>query len=133
MDFYELPFAKIIFVRDDIAEVIINDGIEVDAAMVEQYHNVLLSHLRPPFSVLVNKINSYAYDFAAKKKLASLAEVNAIAIVAYNQVSITTTEALAAIPREHPWYMTIFSNRSDALAWLLAEQDQLNNQIKFGG
>ena len=123
MDLHELPFAKIILLRDDIAEVMINDGVKMDIAMVEQYHDFLLSHLRAPFSILVNKINSYTYDFDAQEKLATLKEINAMAVVAYNPVTEITTEILASYPRNVKWNLRIFSNRDDALTWLLSEQE----------
>jgi hypothetical protein len=123
MDLHELPFAKIIILRHDIAEVIINDGVKMDIAMVEQYHDFLLSHLRAPFSILVNKINSYTYDFDAQEKLATLKEINAMAVVAYNPVTEITTEILASYPRNVKWNLRIFSNRDDALTWLLSEQE----------
>ena len=123
MDLNELPFAKIIILRHDIAEVIINDGVKMDIAMVEQYHDFLLSHLRAPFSILVNKINSYTYDFDAQEKLATLKEINAMAVVAYNPVTEITTEILASYPRNVKWNLRIFSNRDDALTWLLSEQE----------
>ena len=122
MDLHELPFAKIIILRDDIAEVMINEGVELDANMVDQYHNFLLSHLHPPFSLLINKINSYTYDFQAQEKLATLSEINAMAVVAYNRITEITTQTLASYPREIEWNLKIFSNRDDALAWLVAEQ-----------
>ena len=123
MDLHELPFAKIIILRDDIAEVMINDGVKMDIAMIEQYHDFLLSHLRTPFSILVNKINSYTYDFDAQEKLATLKEINAMAVVAYNPVTEITTEILASYPRNVKWNLRIFSNRDDALAWLLSQQE----------
>jgi hypothetical protein len=123
MDLQELPFAKIIILRDDIAEVMINDGVIMDLAMVDQYHDFLLSHLRAPFSILVNKIHSYTYDFDAQEKLATLKEINAMAVVAYNPVTEITTEILASYPRNVKWNLRIFSNRDDALAWLLSEQE----------
>ena len=123
MDLNELPFAKIIILRHDIAEVMINDGVKMDIAMVEQYHDFLLSHLRAPFSILVNKINSYTYDFDAQEKLATLKEINAMAVVAYNPVTEITTEILASYPRNVKWNLRIFSNRDDALTWLLSEQE----------
>lgn len=122
MDLHELPFAKIIILRDDIAEVMVDDGVQMDKAMVEQYHEFLLSHLRAPFSLLVNKVNSYTYDFYAQEKLATLKEINAIAVVAYNRVTKITTETLASYPRDVEWNLRIFSNRDEALAWLLTEQ-----------
>ncbi|MBT8128968.1 MAG: hypothetical protein KJP10_03175 [Gammaproteobacteria bacterium] len=123
MDLYELSFAKIIILRDDIAEVMINDGVEMDAGMVEQYHDFLLTHLRAPFSLLINKVNSYTYTFKAQEKLATLKEINAMGVVAYNRVTRITTETLASFPRDVKWNLEIFSNRDDALSWLMTQQD----------
>ena len=125
MDLYELPFAKIIILRDDIAEVMINEGVQMDANMVDQYHDFLLSHLRAPFSLLINKVNSYAFDFDAQAKLATLKEINAIAVVVYNRVSRIATETLASFPRDVEWNLKIVSSRDEALAWLLVEQDKV--------
>ena len=122
MDLYELPFAEIRILRDDIAEVMINEGVEMDISMVEQYHDFLLTHLRSPFSLLINKINSYSYDFPAQEKLATLKEINAMAVVAYNLTTEVTTETLASYPRAIKWNLKIFPNREDALSWLLTEQ-----------
>lgn len=134
MDLHELPFAKIIILHDDIAEVMINDGVKMNIAMVEQYHDFLLSHLRAPFSLLINKINSYTYDFQAQEKLATLTEINAMAVVAYNRVTEITTETLASYPRDVEWNLEIFPNRDLALAWLLSEQgysvEKLGNQLR---
>ena len=126
MDLHELPFAKIIILREDIAEVIVNDGVEMDAGMVEQYHDFLLSHLHAPFSLLVNKINAYTYDFSAQEKLAALKEINAMAVIAYRLVTEISTETVAAFPREIKWNLKIFSNRDEAFAWLVYEQHRLS-------
>jgi len=122
MDLHELPFAKIIILDDNIAEVMVNDGVIMDVEMVDQYHDFLLSHLHPPFSLLINKVNSYTYDFDAQNKLATLKEINAMAVVAYNRTTKLTTESLASYPRDVKWNLNIFSNRDDALAWLLSNQ-----------
>jgi len=122
MDLHELPFAKIIILRDDIAEVMINDGVKMDVEMVEQYHDFLLSHLRAPFSLLINKVNAYTYDFEAQEKLAILKEINAMAVVAYNRVTKITTETLASYPRDVQWNLEIFPNRDEALEWLISQQ-----------
>jgi len=123
MNLHELPFAKIIILQDDIAEVMINDGIEMDIDMVNDYHDFLLTHLRAPFSLLINKINSYTYDFQAQIKLATLKEINVMAVVSYNRITKITTKALASYPRDSKWNLKIFSNRDKALEWLLSEQE----------
>ena len=130
MDLYELPFAKIIILRDDIAEVMINEGVEMDEEMVDQYHDFLLSHLRAPFSLLVNKVNAYTYNFQAQVKLATLKEINAMAVVAYNRVTKIATETMASYPRDDQWKLIVFSDRDAALAWLLSEQDKVDNRDK---
>jgi len=124
MDLHVLPFAKIIILQKDIAEVMINDGVEMDTKMVDQYHDFLLSHLHPPFSLLINKVNSYTYDFQAQIHLATLKEINAMAVIAYNRITKITTESLASYPRSEKWNLKVFSNRNEALSWLLAEQNQ---------
>lgn len=122
MDLHELPFAKIILLDDNIAEVMVDDGVTMNMEMVDQYHEFLLSHLRPPFSLLINKINSYTYDFDAQNKLATLKEIKAMAVIAYNRITKLTTESLASYPREVKWNLKIFSKRDEALAWLLSNQ-----------
>ncbi|MFC1588898.1 hypothetical protein ACFL3P_01355 [Pseudomonadota bacterium] len=77
MDLHELSFAKIIILHKDIAEVIINEGVEMTEEMVDQYHAFLISHLKQPFALLINKINAYTYNFAAQEKLATLDEISA--------------------------------------------------------
>jgi len=129
MELHELPFAKVIVLRDDIAEVMINDGVIMDIAMVEQYHDFLLTHLRAPFSLLVNKVNAYSYDFNAQEKLATLKEINAMAVVAYNRVTEITTQTLASYPRNVKSNLRVFTNRDDALAWLFTEQESSHKHL----
>lgn len=128
MELHELPYAKIIILQEDIAEVIIDDEVVMDMQMVEHYHDFLLSHLSPPFSLLINKVNSYTYDFNAQLKLATLAEINVMAVVAYDRITEITTESLASYPRSEKWRLKIFSNRNDAMAWLLLEQKKILNK-----
>ena len=128
MELHELSYAKIIILQEDIAEVIIDDEVVMDVQMVEHYHDFLLSHLSPPFSLLINKVNSYTYDFNAQLKLATLVEINAMAVVAYDRITEITTESLASYPRSEKWRLKIFSNRNDAMAWLLLEQKKILNQ-----
>jgi len=124
MSLYELDFAKIIILREDIAEVIINNDVELNMKMVNEYHEFLLSHLRAPFSLLINKVNSYSYDFAAQKNLATLKEINVMAVVAYNRITEITTKSLTSFPRQVEWNLKIFSKRDEALDWLISMQDK---------
>lgn len=127
MTLYLLPFAKITLIREDLAEVVINEGVEINMEMLNQYHDFLLNHLRPPFSLLINKINTYSYTFDAQAKLATLKEINAIGVVAYNRVTLMALDSLASFPREVKWNMKAFTNYDDALSWVMAEQEKVLN------
>ena len=129
MDLHELSFAKIIVLREDIAEVVVNEGVEMNMAMLEEYHDFLLSNLRHPFSLLINKVNSYTYDFATQINLATLKEINALAIDSYSRITKACTESLASRPRAADWNLKIFSNRAEALAWLESEQGESNKSL----
>ena len=125
MDLHELPFAKIIVLDKDLAEVLINDGVEMNTEMVAAYHDFLLNHLQAPFSLLVNKVNAYSYDFEAQANLATLEQINAMAVVTYNRISTISTESLASMPRSREWNLRIVSDRGEALAWLRSEQSRV--------
>lgn len=120
---YQLSFAKIIIIQPDIAEVIVNQGIEMNMTMVNEYHQFLLDHLQAPFCLLINKINDYTYDFEAQMNLANLEEINAMAVVSYSRTTEVSTNALAKQTfRESDWNLRIFTEREDALNWLRQQQ-----------
>ena len=123
---YQLPYAKINILSESIAEVIINEHVEMTLDMVNHYHEFLLTHLVSPFSLLINKINSYTYDFEAQLNLATLKEINVMAVVAYSRTTVVSTESLnSSIPRTVDWKLQIYSNRDEALNWLELEQIKL--------
>jgi hypothetical protein len=122
MKSYDLRFGKIIPLSDKIAEVIVDDGIEMDEAMTDEYHNCLIGNFQAPFSVLINKINRYTYTFPAQQKLAAIEQMNAIAIVAYTSSTEHASKAVALVPRAIEWKYRIFDDRESALQWLIAEE-----------
>jgi len=123
-----LSFATITKLSEDIAEVIIHQGIEINLVMVEQYHAYLLEHLTAPFSLLINKTNSYSYTFEAQLALATLKEINVMAVVAYSHAAKVSTQDLVQRPRTKPWNLEVFDNREEALAWLKLNQELI--QVK---
>lgn len=119
MELHKLSFAKVIVIDQHVAEVIVNDGVEMTDEMVTEYHQFLLEHFTAPIKLLVNKINSYAYDFNAQLNLANLPEISAMAVVVYSRISEMATENLASNTlREEKWNIQIFNQRDEALHWL---------------
>jgi hypothetical protein len=121
---HELGFGKIIRLDEDIAEVIIDRGIEMDLAMVNEYHNFLITHLKAPFSLLINKVNPYTYTFAAQRKLATIPQIRTMAVVTHNPIAEKMTLSLVRIPRDRDWNIKLFRDRDLALQWLRDDRDK---------
>ncbi|HAI19935.1 MAG: hypothetical protein CMP05_09430 [Xanthomarina sp.] len=128
MKIIQLSYGTIILLEENIAEVIINEGVVMDIAMIDHYHDVLKSNLKAPFSLLINKKFSYTYDFYAQRNLATLKEIVAMAVVAYNKMASMSTEVLEKLPRPTEWHLKIFSDREEALKWLQHEQEAHDNK-----
>lgn len=115
---HRLSFASITILAPDLAEVIVDQGVEMTGVMVDEYHDFLRTHLNAPFSLLVNKLHDYSYDFTAQGRLAAIPEIDRMAVVAYKRTTENVTRLMTKIPRNHDWCLEIFSEREAALAWL---------------
>ena len=124
MKSYQLSFGKIIALSDKIAEVIVDDGLEMDEAMINEYHDCLISNFQAPFSVLVNKLNRYTYTFPAQQKLAAIEQMNAIAVVAYTTSTKYASEAVAMVPRSIEWKHRVFEDRDSAMQFSCCRQSK---------
>ena len=118
-----LKMGRIIKLSDDLAEVIVDEGVVIDMTMVREYHAWIQNNLSNPCMLLINKAHPYAYSFEAQNEIASLDQIRAMAVVVYNRISEVTTRDLASFPREHQWNIQIFDSRHDALLWLEGQRD----------
>jgi len=118
MRIYNLQFATIIPLADNIAEVIVRRDIEMDVPMVETYHEFLRDHFRAPFALLINKKYPYTYTFEAQQILISIPEIIATAALTYTPLSAEFTQSLIDQPRDKPWNAAVFGNREQALNWI---------------
>jgi len=125
MDLFDLSFGKINILREDIAEVVIDEGVEIDAAMVEEFHQFLISYFEKPYTVLLNNINPHSYSFEAIINWGNLPEMKAMAAVAYSNISNTISNVLASFQQPDSNFQ-VFSNKTEALGWLLIELDRPN-------
>jgi hypothetical protein len=113
-----LSFADVKILEESVAEIIVDEGVEVSIPMVNELHAYLLANLKAPFATLVNKIHQYSYSGEAQFKLGDLPELVAIAVISYSPITHTTTGHLATLPRKNQWNLKMFSERSEALHWL---------------
>lgn len=115
---YKLSFGTITIIKDDLAEVIINDGVEMDEIMVDEFHDFLLSFLKRPFFILMNKKYPYSYSFYAQKLVLNLKEIHSIAVLYYNIGGLMSTETLINMNESNNWNIEMFQSRDEALSWL---------------
>ena len=94
MDKHRLSFATVNILSHNIAELIIDNDVEVSLEMVEEHDQLLCSIFNGRFGVLVNKINTYSYSFEATLSMGSMALMKAIAIVNYSAQGEQSTQKI---------------------------------------
>lgn len=118
MEQYRLSFCNAIKLNANLAEFIVDEGVELNLARVDEYHDWIETNLQSPYLLLVHKLNAYHYDFAAQQKVSTLPGIKAVAFVVYSNISKTVTQIMLSMPREAEWDYRIFDNREQALSWL---------------
>lgn len=118
MKTYRLSFGSVVLLSNNLAEVIVDDGVIMNEVMVDEYHDFLLSNLVPPFSLLINKKYSYSYTFKAQKSICNLEEINAMAVMIGTNGGLMSTETLISLNEEKNWNINLFQKREEALEWL---------------
>jgi len=127
MQKHDLSFGVIIIHYQNLAELIVNPGVEMDLEMVGEYHEFLLTKMQHPLSILINKLYPYTYTFEAQQHLGTLTQINSVAILVYGSITKKSTECLISIPRSIPWSVKIFTERSQALDWLERMDNNITN------
>jgi len=118
MDLHKLSFGVIGVLRNNLAEVIVDEGVNIDIKMVDEIHKCLLSIFTHSFSLLINKSNSYSTQLDALIKFGTLKGLNKIAVFAPNKMAKLSADFAADIPSSAVLNIQVFTNRDDALAWL---------------
>ncbi|AWB68756.1 hypothetical protein C2869_21190 [Saccharobesus litoralis] len=121
---YKISLGTLNALTHDIAEVIADEGIEIDLDMVHEYHQCLKQHFTSPCSVLVNKKNTYTYTFDAQLTIGTSEQIKSLAIVTYNHATEITAKNLANFPRTKSWDTQFFTDRQSAIDWLIQRQSQ---------
>lgn len=118
MHVHHIPAGKVIALDEHLAELIINEGVEMNLETVDQIYSFLLEHFGADILLLINKQYPYSFTFDAQRKIGALQEIKKTAIVVYNEISKRATQGLLGMRKEHDWNACIFEDRDTALAWL---------------
>ena len=127
MQTHQLSFAKINCLNEYIAEVIVDQSVEITLEMSEEYDKVLTLLFPTNFALLINKINDYRFAYEAKLTMASHSNLKAIAVITYNKKDKQAVEATAVIRKRDGWNLMVFDGlnlgRQTGINWL---ENQLN-------
>lgn len=122
---HNLSFAKINILSENIAEVVVDQGIEISLEMSEEYDDFLTEKFPEKFALLVNKVNDYDFSFEAKLSMASHENLIAIAVVTYDEQAKQSVEKVAAIRKRDGWNLKVFNGLNlgwqEGLDWLKSE------------
>ncbi|GAA4293148.1 hypothetical protein [Aestuariibaculum suncheonense] len=115
---YKLSFGEIIIHRNNLAEIIIGEGVIMCELKVDELHDFLLTNLAAPFKLLVNKKCSYSYTFEAQKNIVCLKEIEAIAFAVYSPSALMSIETIMNVNKRDVWNTKMFRSQEAALLWL---------------
>jgi hypothetical protein len=122
---HHLSFAKVNLLNDNVAEVIVQQDIEISLEMSEEYDDFLTHKFPGNFGLLVNKINQYDFSFEAKLSMASHENLTAIAVITYDNEGKQSVEKLAAMRQLDGWNLKVFDGLNlgwqEGLDWLQGE------------
>jgi hypothetical protein len=120
---YRLSFCNLCFRDDDIAILEIDDGVEVDAAMVREISALADDLLDRPIGLISNRKHSYSLSFDTMTSLARSPYIAALAIVVYSSKSKLLVEIqnriVSAIQRRP---IRVFTAMDEAVDWLHAQR-----------
>ena len=132
MEKYRLSFCTVNIMTDNIAEVIIDDNIEVSIEMVEEHEKFLCSVFKGDFGVLDNKINTYSYSLEAKLIMGSVVRMKAIDSDFYSSQGMQSTQDIMERRSMDSLNLKLFSGYElgwqQAYDWLTLE---LHNKLKI--
>ncbi|WP_248723695.1 hypothetical protein [Seonamhaeicola sp. ML3] len=118
MKSYKLTFGTITILNDSLAEVVVDEGVEMNEADVSEFHDFLLEGLKAPFSLLINRKHSYSYTFQAQRLIGKLEEIKAIAVLIASSGALMSTETIINLNTDSNWNIYVFQEREKALDWI---------------
>lgn len=118
MEVHQISFAKVTVLNCKLAEVIVDQGVDITLEMVEEIHQCFLTIFTDSFSLLINKKNAYSTQLDALIQFGKLAAIDKIAVYAPNKMAKLSADFSANIPSSTVLNIQVFTDREDALAWL---------------
>ena len=126
MDKKRLSFATMFDLGGNIFSIVVDEGVVIGLEHVDEYHHYLLSEGRGKnVGVLVQRLYSYGYTDSAKTILASLPQMQAIAVVTYDEESYEITQLIKNFNQAYGLSFEVFSDDALAESWLRRQMELL--------
>jgi hypothetical protein len=125
---YRLSFCTIYHRDDDIAVFEVDDGINIDATMVEEVEALAKASAADAVAILSNRKNSYSLSFEAMSAVANSPRLVALAIVVHSPKTRMLVEAqnqFIASLNSKP--IEIFSDTESAISWLQQQLQEVRH------
>lgn len=120
MNTYKLSFGQVVVLKPFLVEIIVDEGVVVNEVMIDEFHDFLLTNLSAPFRILISTKNSYSYTFRAQLLIASLKQIEAIAVSIGTSGALMSFETMNFLNKNNRCNIQfqLFMSRIEALAWL---------------
>lgn len=115
MGLENLEFGTFREIEPNILEIIINKGVQLDLAKIQEIEKGLLEKYKNPYALLVNRVNSYSHTHESMEKVANLRNLAGIAILVYTDFSRHT----AMVHTLYQDNVRVFDDREEAVTWLM--------------
>jgi len=118
MELHKFSFGVIEVIQENLAEITVNGGVDIDVEMVDELHHLMLTIFSHSFSLLINKSNSYSTQLVALDKFGKLPQIKKIAVFAPNKMAQLSADFAANIPSSAVLDIKVFTDKEEALTWL---------------
>lgn len=114
----KLPFGCLKCPADNIIELIIDEGVEINVDMTRALHVAIEQWADGPTGFVVHKLNSYSVSFDAQQIIGDLPGIAVSAVVAYNQFGEMSAQQVIAMSEMPEGTVAIFPTLENAVFWL---------------
>lgn len=115
----KLPFGRLKCPADNIIELIIDEGVEINVDMARAIHAAIEQWVDDePAGFVVHKLHSYSISFEAQQIVGELPGIAVSAVVAYNQFGEMTAQQIITMSEMEESAIAIFPTLENAIFWL---------------
>lgn len=114
----KLPFGCLRCPADNIVELIIDEGVEINVDMARAFQVAIEQWVDGPTGLVVHKLNSYSVSFDAQQIIGDLPGIAVSAVVAYNRFGEMSAQQIIAMSEMPEGDIAIFPTLENAVFWL---------------